>query len=397
MNKKKDITFQGKNGAGSFHKFSLEVPDPTLPKIHEVKGQNFVSYGVDNLYPNNLITPLYNGSAMNRSCIQSKLIAILGEGLRTADPEMEYVLNRINPHEGWNEVFEKAAQDYLIYGGYALNVIWNEMGDKIIDIYHMDFNDVRSGHIDFDTNRVEWYYYSADWTKFKKDIYKPRGYKSFSPAHADLYPNQILYFFKHSPGQKYYPVPQYSGSLTDIQVDVSISSFHYFNLMNGLNPSLFIQMHNGIPGPEERQDVYQELASTFSGVDGTGRFFLSFADDKEHNVEITPIESANDDYYITLESRITSRILTGHRISSPLLLGIKDIGSAGLTNNKDEIVVAYTHFISTVIQPDQQVLLKTWDSLLSYYGYNTTLYLEPKRLFNSDGEQVGETVTEAIE
>jgi hypothetical protein len=167
--------------------------------------------------------------------------------------------------------------------------------------------------------------------------------------------------------------------------------------MNGLNPSLFIQMHNGIPGPEERQDVYQELASTFSGVDGTGRFFLSFADDKEHNVEITPIESANDDYYITLESRITSRILTGHRISSPLLLGIKDIGSAGLTNNKDEIVVAYTHFISTVIQPDQQVLLKTWDSLLSYYGYNTTLYLEPKRLFNSDGEQIGETVTEAIE
>jgi hypothetical protein len=397
MSNNKGITHVGKNGESSFHKFSLEVPDPTLPRIHEVKNQSWISYGIDNLYPNNLITPLYNGSAMNRSCIMSKLVAGIGEGLRTTNPDMEYVLNRINEYEGWNQVFEKAFNDFLIYGGYALNVIWNLEGDKITDIYHMDFNDVRSGHIDFDTNRVEWYYYSADFSKVKKDIYKPRAYKSFSPAQADLYPNQILYFFKHSPGQKYYPVPSYSGSLTDIQVDVSISSFHYFNLMNGLNPSLFVQLHNGIPTPEERQDIYQELSSTFSGVDGAGKFFLSFADDKEHNVEITPIDSANDEYYITLESRITSRILTGHRISSPLLLGIKDIGSSGLTNNKDEIVVAYTHFVSTVIQPDQQVMLKTWNMLMKYYGYDTDLYIKPKQIFNSDGDKVGETVTEAIQ
>jgi hypothetical protein len=89
--------------------------------------------------------------------------------------------------------------------------------------------------------------------------------------------------------------------------------------------------------------------------------------------------------------------LTGHRISSPLLLGIKDIGSSGLTNNKDEIVVAYTHFVSTVIQPDQQVMLKTWNMLMKYYGYDTDLYIKPKQIFNSDGDKVGETVTEAIQ
>jgi hypothetical protein len=195
---------------------------------------------------------------MNRSCIISKLVALMGEGLRTKNQELEYVLKRINSHgEGWNDVFEKAAQDYLIYGGYALNIIWNELGDTIIDIYHMDFNDVRSGHIHSESNRVEFYYYSADWGRYKKDIYKPRAYKSFSIADAGLYPNQILYAFKHSPGQKYYPVPQYSGSLTDIQVDVSISSFHYYNLQNGLNPSLFVQMHNGIPSPEERPQAFR--------------------------------------------------------------------------------------------------------------------------------------------
>jgi len=383
------------NPKSKVHSFSQVVPDPTLPRVLEVRGQSWVSYGTDNLYPNALITPLYNGSAMNRSCILSKQVALVGEGLRTLNPDLEYILARANSDgEGWNDIFTKVSLDYLIFGGAALNIIWNQTGDKIIDIFHMDFNDIRSGHINPDSNKVEWYYYSADWTKRQKDVYKPRAFKSFDPAHANLYPNQILYFFLHTPGQKYYPVPQYSGSLTDIQVDVSISSFHYYNLQNGLSPSLFIQFMDGMPSPEERQDIYQEIASSWAGVSNVGKFFLSFATDQDHKAEITPIDSANDEYYITLEQRITSRILTGHRITSPLLLGIKDLGNSGFTNNADEIITAYQHFTSTVIQPDQQVLLKLFDKLVHYYGYDTNLYIEPKRLFNEEGKKIGEqTVT----
>jgi hypothetical protein len=377
--------------------FSQEVPDPTLPKVFEIKGQAWVNYGANNLYPNNLVTPLYNASAMNRSCIVSKHIATIGEGLRAKNPDLDYVLKRANAMESWNDIFERASLDYLIYGGFAINVIWSRDGETITDMYNMDFNDVRSGHIDYDTDRVEWYYYSADWAKYKKEAYKPKGFKAFDPARAGEYPNQILYFFKHNPGQKYYPLCDYSGSLTDIQLDVSISSFHYWNLMNGLNPSLMIQFHNGIPSPEERQDIYQEISSNFSGVDGTGKFFLAFADSKETNMEVTPLDGANSDYYLTLESRITSRILTGHRITSPLLLGIKDLGAGGFTNNKDEIIVAYTHFISTVIQPVQATLLKVFDKLLDYYGYDTELYIEPKKLFDEDGNEVGPDAVDSIE
>ena len=376
----------------NFIKFSQQVPDPTLPRVFEVRGQSWVNFGERNLYPNELVTPLYNASAMNRSCIISKHIYTVGEGLKMKNPDFDYVLKRANAdRQGWNDIFTRASLDYIIYGGFALNVIWSENGEKITDLYNIDFNDVRSGHIDKNTDKVEFYYYSADWTKYKKDIYKPKAIKGYDPAQADVHPNQILYFFDYNPSQKYYPLPSYSGSLTDIQLDVSIASFHYYNLMNGLNPSLFIQMFNGIPSPEERQDIYQELASAYSGVEGTGKFFLSFAPDKEHGTEVTPIESANDDYYVTLESRIASRILTGHRITSPLLLGIKDIGGAGLSNNKDEILVASDHFSQTVIKPMQKILLKEFDKLMYYYGYEEEMYIEPLRLFNDEGEQIGET------
>ena len=154
-------------------KFSQQVPDPTLPKIFEVRGHSWINYGVNNLYPNELITPLYNGSAMNRSCINSKHIYTNGEGLRTVDPNLEYVLKRANLNEGWNDIFNRASLDYIIYGGFALNIIWSEDGTTITDIYNMDFNDIRSGHIDFKSDKVEWYYYSADWSRYKKDVYKP--------------------------------------------------------------------------------------------------------------------------------------------------------------------------------------------------------------------------------
>jgi hypothetical protein len=385
------------NNNTSFLKFSREVPDPTLPAIFEVRGHSWVNYGIDNLYVQNIVTPIYNGSSMVRTCVNSKQTYTVGEGLRTKNPDLEYVLKRANGDlESWTDIFSRSALDYIIYGGFALQIIWDETGTTITDIYNMDFGDIRSGHYDKETDRVEWYYYSADWSKYKKDIYKPKAIKAFDPNTAHLYPRQLLYARNYQPGNKYYPLPSYAGALTAANVDVMIDSFHWFNLQNGLAPSLFISMNNGIPDPETRQDIYDELASSFSGVEGAGKFFLSFANDKEHGTEVTPIDAANSDYYVTLSQRISQQILTGMMITSPLLLGIKDIGGAGLSNNKDEILVASQHFNSTVIVPIQKYMLKIFDKLMHYYGYpNNELYIEPLRLFNEDGLQVGEASVDA--
>lgn len=379
-------------------KLSQEVPDLTMPQIFHYRGEPWIRFGVNNLWPQSTITPLYNSSAMTRSCLNSKHVYVNGEGLRTQDPELEYILKRANgKEEGWNDIFQRASLDQLIYGGFYLEIIWNQTGDKIMEIYNMDFNDMRSGVIDPETDEIQWYYYSADWANYKKPLYKPMAIKAFDVNQAHLYPRQILFVRNYNPAQKYYPLPDWSGSITAASVDVMIDSFHYANLQQGLVPSLFIQMNNGIPDPDTQKEIYDNLAATFSGVDSAGKFFLSFAADRDHGTEVTPIESANDDYYISLSQRISQSILTGHRITSPLLLGIKDIGGAGLSNNKDEILVASEHFSTCVIKPIQKNLLKPFDRLIRLYGYDTELYIEPLRLFNEDGEQIGEARVDAIE
>jgi len=365
----------------NYFSFNVDRIEVNLPIFIERSGRKWIDFGLDNNYPG-FIAGLFQKSAMNRTAIMSKLDGVIGQGLKTKNPEDNYILKRANPKESFNDVFEKCALDYLTFGGYALNIIWANDGETIAEFYHMDFTKVRSGVHVPDIDRPEYYYYSSDWNQYRK--FRPIEYKAFDPACAETHPSQVYYAFDYEPGNLFYPLPSYAGSLNDIQIDVEVSKFHLSNLANGLNPGLFISMNNGIPDPEARQTIYDEITMSFRGSENAGKAFIAFSDDSDHAPTVTPIESANDDYYVNLESRITSRILTGHRITSPLLLGLYHEGGSGLGSNKDEIETAYAHFMATVIKPLQKSMLKTFDTFMYYKGYETVeLYIEPNKLIEA--------------
>jgi hypothetical protein len=78
-------------------------------------------------------------------------------------------------------------------------------------------------------------------------------------------------------------------------------------------------------------------------------------------------------------------VLTGHRISSPLLLGIRDAGGNGLGSNSQEVLMSYNHFINTVVKPDQKTIVKQLDKMMSYVGYpNANLQVEQSPLLDED-------------
>lgn len=344
-----------------------------LPKIQEKRGKDYVFYGEMNLFPQTLIE-LYDNSAMHHTAIQAIKDGIIGDGIEIVGDEY------INSHgETIDEVFEKIALDYAIYQGYALNVVWNKEGSRIAEIYHLPFSNVRSGKMDENDEVVE-YFYSSDWKNVRKNA--PVAYRSFDPAdNKKDNASQIYYCFNYTPGNDYYPLPAYVGALNDIQLDARVSRFHNANISNGLAPSMFVQFRNGVPSPEERREIYREIEETFSGEDNAGRFFLAFSEPGKE-LQVTPIENANDDYYITLEERITSRILTAHRITSPLLLGIRDAN--GFSSNADEIKVAYMHFESTVIEPKRKKVLSSFGYILKLHGLNVGLTVSPKKIVIAD-------------
>ena len=140
-------------------------------------------------------------------------------------------------------------------------------------------------------------------------------------------------------------------------------------------------MRNGIPDPDSRRSIYKEIEDTFAGEEASGRFFLSFTD-SDNAPEIEPIEAANSDFYVTLEERITSRILTSWRITSPLLLGIRD--SSGFSSNAEEIRVSYMHFEGTVIEPKRKKITSSFGYMLKLAGYNVNIKVIPNRLIEDE-------------
>ena len=347
------------------------VPSISVPEIFQAKGKSWINFGSNNTYPQ-LITELYNKSSINRTCINAKATAIFGNGLKTDAEKDLYILNRINDFESWNDVFEKAILDYTIYGGFALNIIWTRDGTKIHSIKHIPFGDVRSG--EFEGNKVKKYYYSSNWNNFKK--HKPIEYNTFDKTLANQFPSQIFYYYDYNPGSRYYPLPEYSGSLSDIHIDIETSTLHLANLQNGLVPSMVINFHEGVPTPEAQREIYANITNEFAGVDKTGKFLMTFSSSKESAPEILPLEAANDDFYLNLDARTKASILSGHRITSPLLLGIY-AGGNGFSSNSDEIINAWGVFKATVINPTTRMLLKPMNMLMRNYGYEIELSVDP--------------------
>ncbi len=349
--------------------------EPLLPIFSEVfERKDYVYYGENNLMPQWLISR-YNNSAIHKAIVVSKVEQIMGDGVVSLNNPMASI-NLINPSENVTDVMRKCALDLVLFNGFALNVVWARDRKQIAEIYHLDFSRIRSGKINPESDKVEKYYYSADWANIKK--FPVSEYDCFSQDEGR--PSQVYYYKCYSPSQSYYPHPDYSGGLASINIDVQIKEFHSNNLSNGMNPTLWINMNNGVPGEEEQRLVTRALESQFTSVNNAGRPIISFNESKELSPEITQIQtSGNDGYYQAIYDDIIRSILSAHRISSGELFGISTANKLG---SKDEITTHIEFVRKTVIMPYQKQLLRVFDKLVSMkFQQPTTFEIKPLSIY----------------
>ena len=357
---------------------------PFLPIFNEVvQKQDWVFYGEDNLMPLYLISR-YNNSAIHKAIVTAKQHQILGDGLVSLNNPMATV-NLINNKENVYDVFKKCALDYVLFGGFALNVIWSRDRQSIAEIYHVDFSKIRSGKIN-DDDEVEEYFYSFDWGNIRK--YIPQRFPSFSQNADD--PSQMYYFKDYSPNLTYYPHPDYSGGLASIEIDVNIKEFHARNLQNGMLPSLWIDFVNGVPGEEEQRIITRALEEQYSSVNNAGRPIISFSESADLSPKVTQIQpSANDGYYQAIYEDVIRSIASAHRVSSLELFGIATAGKLGAAN---EIVEHTEYFRKTVIQPYQNAMLPCFDKLVSMKFQKPTIFeIKPLSIF-----EVGDAIEKPV-
>ncbi|QDP58507.1 MAG: putative portal protein [Prokaryotic dsDNA virus sp.] len=353
---------------------------PTSKVFENDKGK-IVYYGESNDFPA-YITELYNKSSISSTAINAIADAIVGGGLTTEDEDVFKRANREG--ESWNDIFQKVALDRAIFGGYALEIIWSKDRTKITDIYHIDFSFVRAHKMN-ERGIVPGYYVSSEFSN-KGRLRVPDEDIAYLPRFNKLdrtSPSQIYYFNPYRPGMKYYPLPDYQGGLNIIALDAEIDNFHMNNIKNGLAPSLSITTFTNADA-EDRETIERQLRQAYAGSDNAGSLIYMDVANKDEAPVITPIpQNGADGYYTTVNDMVTQKILTSHRIVSPMLLGIKTEGQLG---GRAEMLEAQALFLKNVIEPKQSDILTTFEEILATNGYTEPIGVEQTRIFE-DGEE----------
>ena len=356
----------------------IKLSHYNIPHLIEDSKNDWVSFGKDNLYPNYLLE-LFLGSAINGALIKSIGAMIYGEGLaatnadENTDTKESYLRLTELLHNSGDDVLKDLAMDLKLFGGCYVNVIWSRDRSKIAKILHIPAQYIRSGKmID---GEIDTYYYSADWSKAKKSEYRPRPYAAFNTEDRTQ-ASQILMIRDKNPALFYGFAPDYVAATDYIQLDLEIAQFHLSNISNGMFPSMAINFANGVPTEEERRTIERQINQKFTSSGNAGKILITFNDGKESAPEIVPIDSNGaSEKYQFLSTEVVNKVLSGHRVTSPLLFGIRAEGG-GLGSNADELRDSYSLFNNTVIIPFQNVLLKGLNKIFKVNDINLDLYFK---------------------
>jgi len=349
-----------------------------IPHLVEDSKNDWVSFGEDNLYPN-YILDLFLGSAINGALIKSIGAMIYGEGLGATnvddntDTKESYLRLTELLDNSDDDVLKDLAMDLKLFGGCYVNVIWSRDRSRIAKMKHIPAQYIRSGKMV--DGQIDTYYYSANWAKYKKGEYRPRPYAAFNTDDRTQ-ASQILMIRDKNPALFYGFAPDYVAATDWIQMELEIAQFHLSNITSGMTPSMHVSFKNGVPTEEERRTIERQINSKFSGSNNAGKILLSFSDGGDSAPSIEPIQM-NDaqSAWEGIQKSAVTNILAGHRVTSPILFGIRAEGG-GLGNNADELRDAYSLFTNTVVIPFQSTLLKGLEKIFRVNDINLDLYFK---------------------
>jgi hypothetical protein len=363
----------------------IELASYTTPAIVEHKNKEWVEYGEDNNYYGYLID-LYYGSPTNNAAIKAISDMIYGDGLEVVQAD-RHLLGYLDLKKVFHaDCLRNAAMDLKMLGQCAIHLVKSKDKKKYVAAYHWPVQTLRPERCN-DEGEIEGYYFAADWTKLKRGQ-KPKRFAAFGYDNNDS--ECIMLIKPYSTGNYYFAPVDYQGGTQYANLEIEIANYHINNIMNGLAPSMLINFNNGQPPAEVKDMIEAQIQTKFSGSSNAGKFILSFNDNADSKADITPVQLSDaHNQYQFLSGEATGKILISHRVTSPMLLGIKD--NTGLGNNADELKTASTLFDNTVIRPFQRLLLDGIKEIMNANGYNLDVYfktLQPLEFTDLSGKAV---------
>ena len=328
-------------------------------EIEDRKG--WVSYGEANAFPQYLIE-LYNESPIHGALVNSISYMIAGREMTASTTQAVNEIKRLSI----DKIVNATALDLKLHGGFYWEVIWSMDRSTIAQVNHLPFENCRLACSDEDDS-ITGVWYSRDWSDMRKKKNVPNYIPMFNEEHKDALPKQVLFVHHMMVGSEYYPKPDYVGAINEIEKMRQLSEYQVNLILNGFFPSLIASFNNGIPSLEEQHMIKNQLTTSIQGAENAGKVLTFFNEERDRGVEFTPFPVSDmDKQFTTLVDQAVESILVSHRVTSPLLFGVRDGG--GLGSNTDEMKTALRIFSRQVIDPFQRLITDAAETLLASFG-----------------------------
>ncbi len=361
----------------------------TTPQINESKKGDFVEYGADNNYFQFLIDR-YLYSTTNNAIITGVSNMIYGKGLSALDSnkkpdEYAKMVSIIKPN-----CLKKVGLERKLLGMAAMQIGYDKGEVKFVE--HFPMHTLRAEKCN-DKGEIEAWYYHPDWTKRK-----PSEELKRIPAFGFGNKKDVeIYVVKpYISGFHYYTPIDYSGSLPYALLEQEVSDYLINDVQNGFSGTKIINFNNGVPPEEKREEIANDVKRKTTGSKGQ-KTIVSFSNSKETSTEVIDIP-LNDApaHYEYLSKECFEKLVVGHRVTSPMLLGIRDAGG-GFSNNADEIKTATLLYDNLVIKPYQLEIIEAIDEILAVNNIKLKLYfktIQPLEFTDLTNAQTTDQVTE---
>lgn len=352
-------------------KFSIvDIDSVRVPEYSENTSGKYVYWGENNDFPV-FISSLYQGSATLRAVIDGTVNYILGNGVNVNETAAKWS-ERVNERgEDINDIVEQLGFDLLKFNGFAIQVIYNRLGE-VAEIYALDFGRCR---VSPDGRKV---FYAKKWGQYTG---KYKEYDVFDRRNIDPSNPTQIYYYKGA-ARTAYPKPFWEAAFDDCLAEIAASKYTLNNMANGLTAKTVITLPNtsGNLTEDDKRAIEKSIKTKWCGPNAESSFFLYFMEEEGQEIKVDSIQTQDEsEKFDKIRSSARENIFIAFR-ATPSLFGLPNKNN-GFT--QQEFAEAFALYQRTQVSVYQKKIERALSKVL---GVERPIDILPFNLDDKLGE-----------
>lgn len=304
-------------------------------------GNRIVSWGIDNDIPA-LLWNCYTKSATLQSIIDGTVNYILGDEIIAPVGKWADSVNRRG--QNMDDVMRHIAMDYMIYGNFAIQVIFNKLRE-VVEIYPLDVTKCRLNEA-----RTKVFYNTKGWGKYTS---KSEEYDAFDLSKINPEKLTQIYFYNGEGVRSTYAHSPWQSALYDVLTEIEATKYSLNTVAGGFSAKYVINFpENAEKTDEQKALIERGIKEKFCGSEASNNFMLYFGDDGK-KIEISKVESDDTpEKYTAIKSAARENIFIAMR-ATPVIFGLPNASNGFSTSEYSD---SFKIFNRTVVSPIQKIL-----------------------------------------